>query len=188
MNTILEVKNKNILFIVAHTDDETIFFGHLINKLSQNNNVMIMAMSDDRPHALQKACEILGAKFIAAINVLYSGRDKRQYDINSVDRIKSLIEENLRYYILATIDIIVTHSMDGEYGNAYHARVAIAVKKYCEESNIDLWQRDDEGQLIIEDSAINKEKILALYRLPKPESWVKWCRSPEKYSQTVEAK
>ena len=41
----MEIKNKNILILSPHTDDETLGCGGLIHKLSHNNKINIICFS-----------------------------------------------------------------------------------------------------------------------------------------------
>ena len=41
----MEIKNKNILILSPHTDDETLGCGGFINKLSNDNNITIICFS-----------------------------------------------------------------------------------------------------------------------------------------------
>lgn len=65
-----EIKNQNILLVIAHPDDEAMFFVPAIKALRQHNNLYCLCLSSGnyaglgkiREKELEKSCQYLGFK------------------------------------------------------------------------------------------------------------------------------
>jgi LmbE family N-acetylglucosaminyl deacetylase len=117
---------KEVLVIVAHPDDETIWMGGTLLQNNWDITIISLCRKDDSNRApkFMKACENYKAScFMSDLE------DDRlvNIDINEViNRIKSLIEKN-------EYDYIFTHGENGEYGHKRHIDVHKAVKLMIEE-------------------------------------------------------
>lgn len=112
--------------IVAHPDDETIFFGGTILSL-RNRGWKVLVVTDgnadgqgsSRRQQLQDACQQLGAK------------ECEQWDFKDIyeQRLDTdkLIE---RFAAMPQPKAIFTHGILGEYGHPHHQDVSWAVHKY----------------------------------------------------------
>ena len=117
---------KEVLVVVAHPDDETIWMGGTL--ISNNWNVTIVSLcrrdDSDRAPRFSKVCEEYKARcFMSDLE------DERLNDINLeevIERIKSLIEKS-------DYDYIFTHGENGEYGHKRHIDVHHAVKEMIQQ-------------------------------------------------------
>jgi LmbE family N-acetylglucosaminyl deacetylase len=120
--------------IVAHPDDETIFFGGTILSL-KNRGWKVLVVTDgnadgqgvSRSGQLREACRLLGAKEV------------EQWDFQDIYE-KRLDTDKLieRFSQLPTPKNIYTHGILGEYGHPHHQDVSWAVHKYFSK-NIPVW-------------------------------------------------
>lgn len=182
MSTISVQDKSKILVVVAHTDDELIFFGDMINYHANKGDIVgVASMSNDREEAFKTVCKKLGSEFAVCYSVPYSGRNKYRYDEDSIKNIEAMINEAIEIF---APKIVFTHGNEGEYGNAFHIRVAESTKRICKKLKIELYQRvltnDESGY---PNQFEFKEDLLNLYKLPKPESWSKYLKQRECYEK-----
>lgn len=121
---------KEILVIVAHPDDETIWMGGtLLNyKKKGNSNITIISLcrseDSDREPKFRKACDILGVKkencHISNLDDGEEGEYKKISNQNIINRILELTHDK-KY------EILYTHGEAGEYGHLRHLNVHNAV-------------------------------------------------------------
>ena len=113
-------KKKFNLICVAHPDDETIFFGGLIQRRRQGRPwTVVCATSDgdlERKKQFESACKLLGIKEFHWW--AFPDRYEQRLPIEQ-------LSERLRS--LGSPDEIFTHGIVGEYGHPHHQDVSYAV-------------------------------------------------------------
>lgn len=124
-------KNKKILFVLSHLDDETFGFGGMLNRLKIDNDIHFMVMCKGRDEANSKArlntfMRIL-VKYNITKNDFYLGEE---YDME----IDNILLKNLTEIIQENIDkiqpdIIITNSYADLHQD--HQKVSHAVKICC---------------------------------------------------------
>jgi hypothetical protein len=116
----------NKLLVIAHPDDETLFFGGLL--LRHQNQFKVILVTDanadqrknERMLEFQKALELLGVKHYAMLDFpdIYSQR----IDLDALEKI--LVAENANNY-----EQVFTHNIIGEYGHPHHQDISYVVHK-----------------------------------------------------------
>jgi LmbE family N-acetylglucosaminyl deacetylase len=113
---------KDVLIVVAHPDDETIWMGGTILR-NPDWNVTILSLcrrdDADREPKFRKVCGIYGAK------PLISDVEDEQLKAVNIDEIKKRILDLLSK---KSYDIIFTHGANGEYGHIRHIECHKAVE------------------------------------------------------------
>jgi len=117
------MKKKEILIIVAHPDDETIWVGGTLLIAKSNKTIISLCRKKDKDRApkFKKACKVLNAKsYISDLDDAEEGYYKK---ISSNDIIKRILKitKNKKY------DYVFTHGNNGEYGHIRHIEVHNAV-------------------------------------------------------------
>ncbi|MFA5060954.1 MAG: PIG-L family deacetylase [Candidatus Pacearchaeota archaeon] len=112
---------KEVLVIVAHPDDETIWMGGTLLQNKWNITIVSLCRKDDADRApkFMKVCENYNATCFMSDLEDDSLEDVELREV--VDRIRSLISRT-KY------DYIFTHGENGEYGHKRHIDVHNAVK------------------------------------------------------------
>ena len=109
------------LVCVAHPDDETIFFGGLLQKRSLKDTEWLVVCTtfdgnDERKRQFGEACRALGVQHHHALG--FTDRYDQRLPIDEVVRELQKIPEPLTIY---------THNIVGEYGHPHHQDVSYAV-------------------------------------------------------------
>lgn len=120
---------KEVLVVVAHPDDETIWMG---GTLSSNNwNVTIVSLcrkhDKDRAPKFLRVCKEYNARcFMSDLE----DDSLLEIDVNEViERINSMIDKS-------EYDYIFTHGENGEYGHKRHIDVHNAIKKMINDGEL----------------------------------------------------
>ncbi|MCX8053280.1 MAG: PIG-L family deacetylase [Armatimonadetes bacterium] len=117
------------LVVVAHPDDETIWMGGTILKLSDCRwHVMALCRGDDTDRAPRflRAAEALGVQ--AYISDLDDGSPKLAQLSDNLHEIKCRVAP----LAARGFDLIFTHGENGEYGHTRHRQVHRAVREMIE--------------------------------------------------------
>lgn len=137
----MKVQTHNVV-IVAHPDDETLFFGGLIYSGRDVHWTVIVAtdanadgMGKKRKVQLEQACELLGVTDI----IQWDLPDRYEERLNQDE-----LRQKLAEFVAQTprIDNIYTHGPAGEYAHPHHQDVSLAVHTYFlrdEETNQKVW-------------------------------------------------
>jgi LmbE family N-acetylglucosaminyl deacetylase len=119
-------KKKHNLVIVAHPDDESLFFAGAIlaqKKLPWHAICVTDGNADGhgqvRKHQFEKACKKLGIKKISSLNM--PDRYTQRLDIKTIKVALESIE---------TPNLVFTHGPVGEYGHPHHQDVSMAVHEF----------------------------------------------------------
>lgn len=159
---------KEILVIVAHPDDETIWAGGMLLKSNDNKTIISLCRKQDkdREPKFQKVCKMLGAKgYIFDLDDSEEGDYKK---ISSEEIINPILEitKGKKY------DLLYTHGKNGEYGHIRHLEVHDTVDGMLNEGKLHAKtvlffsyarERDVEGEPCHINSSADK-----LIRLEKP--------------------
>lgn len=118
--TRVKSKRKFNLVCVAHPDDETIFFGGLLQRRrSKKPWVVACTTSDgnlDRKRQFEKACELLGVDDFHWWSLPDRYEERLSFDLI-----------NSKLLNLGVPEEIFTHGIVGEYGHPHHQDVSFAV-------------------------------------------------------------
>jgi LmbE family N-acetylglucosaminyl deacetylase len=129
-------KPKTSLVVVAHPDDETLFFaGKILSQPKKNWHVVCVTdgnadgMGAKRHQDFKNACRALGAKKVSFLEL----PDKFDQRLNL-----SLIENHLET-INQNIKEVYTHGPIGEYGHPHHQDVCFATHLFFKAKKIPVW-------------------------------------------------
>lgn len=137
----MKVQTHNVV-IVAHPDDETLFFGGLICS-SKDTNWSVIVVTDanadgmgiKRRQQLDQACQLLGVE-----NIFQWDFPDRYEERLDQERLKSKLSKFVERQ--SKIDNIFTHGPAGEYAHPHHQDVSLAVHSFFlkeGESNQKVW-------------------------------------------------
>lgn len=117
------MKEKEILVIVAHPDDETIWVGGTLLRTNFNKTIICLCRKKDRDRKarFEKACRILDAKgYIFDLDDSEKGYYKKISE-------KEIIKKILKITRGKNYDYLFTHGKNGEYGHQRHIEIHNAV-------------------------------------------------------------
>tara|TARA_Y100001963_G_scaffold157807_1_gene255161 strand:+ start:1178 stop:1801 length:624 start_codon:yes stop_codon:yes gene_type:complete len=142
----INFKDKNILVIGAHQDDETLFCGGLLSNIKDTSNLNIVVVSkpmEGRPdtntriQSFKNVCNLLKAKPFQ-LDFGDTGPNNFEENFNHyqkngefkrmVNKISDLIDD-------VNADFIITHNQVGEYGHCFHKIINRAVTECVEKNN-----------------------------------------------------
>ena len=174
------IKDKSILFVVSHYDDECLFAGGLLSEL-KGSDITVAVMTepspgrpdtDTRKPAFDKVCKQLSIKSIRAGFTDPRTNGTVATDMNGMD---SFINHIINKY-----DVVITHNLEGEYGHYCHKLVSYL----CAKNRKDLYMFGvGVNHNITVDYDVNKKKDLIKNYLPwEPLSnGYSWVYEPEKF-------
>jgi LmbE family N-acetylglucosaminyl deacetylase len=121
-----KTSKKEVLVIVAHPDDETIWMGGTLLKNKDNWSTTIISLcrknDSDRAPKFKRVCDELNAvSFISDLDDSEQGDFKEISNKDIISRIQQFLKQN------ANFDYIFTHNENGEYGHIRHIEVHNAV-------------------------------------------------------------
>ena len=123
---------KEILVIVAHPDDETIWVGGTLLKSKFNKTIITLCRKNDidRYPRFDKACKILNSKgYMADLDDSEEGYYK---EISNQD----IISKILQFTKGKKYDFLYTHGENGEYGHVRHIEVHKAINEMLKQKLI----------------------------------------------------
>ncbi len=138
----MKVQTHNVV-IVAHPDDETLFFGGLIQSTIDVHWSVIVAtdanadgMGSKRRNQLAKACQLLGVK-----TVIQWDLPDRYEERLSQETLTSMLEQFVKEQ--GPIAAVYTHGPAGEYAHPHHQDVSLAVHRFFlakqSENQVEVW-------------------------------------------------
>jgi LmbE family N-acetylglucosaminyl deacetylase len=110
---------KEILVIVAHPDDETIWLGGTLLKTKFKKTIICLCRKNDKDRfpRFEKVCKILKARgYISDLDDMEKGYFKKISNKDIIKRILKITKDK-KY------DFIYTHGENGEYGHIRHVEV-----------------------------------------------------------------
>ncbi|XP_039053448.1 N-acetylglucosaminyl-phosphatidylinositol de-N-acetylase-like [Hibiscus syriacus] len=140
---------KNVLLVVAHPDDESMFFSPTINYLTSRwHSVYLLCMSignadgmgDNRKDELYRAC-VMNKVLLDQVKVLdHPDLQDGFGQVWNHDLLANIIEEEVYGHV---IDVIITFDSYGVSGHCNHGDMHYGVRKFLHDSspgNIEAWE------------------------------------------------
>lgn len=116
---------KEILVIVAHPDDETIWASGTLLRSKLKKTIICLCRKNDKDRApkFERACEILGAEgYIFDLNDFEKGYYKKISKQDIINKILKITKKKKYAYLY-------THGKNGEYKHIRHVQIHEAVKE-----------------------------------------------------------
>lgn len=120
-------KLQRPLIVVAHPDDETLFFGGLILALAGRADVLCVTdgnfkgNGDERREALRRAAKVLGVHEL--LQWAYHDHPAQSLPVEEITAALVELQAKRNY------DCVFTHAPHGDYGHFNHMDVSIAVHR-----------------------------------------------------------
>ena len=116
------MKKKNLI-IIAHPDDEAIFFGNLLSQEGKNSHVICVtdANADGLGHLRKK--EFIRSMKLLKVDSFTWVSLPDQYN-NELDQAKLLDSINATIKLCIKSPNIYTHGLTGEYGHPHHLQIS----------------------------------------------------------------
>jgi LmbE family N-acetylglucosaminyl deacetylase len=177
------MSSDNVLFVVAHPDDETIFFGGLILELATSGKrVDVVSVTEHfnpssqsaiRSAEFRKACW----KFGARAHLL--GLEDAPHEIG----IEHIITPLRNFTLNRQYSAIYTHGVWGEYGHIHHREVSLAVHRLFGTKVYSL-AGPIRAQFAkgLTDSEFRAKRDIAAYAYPSQPFAKDWCSREERYT------
>lgn len=133
MQCLSEIKNKKILLIVAHPDDETLWFFQSIQKLKVDNEISVFCLThaavSKRGKELSKVAEQLGLKIVFG--------HCEDTGIDHFLKSNELKQAFIKVFSKYKIDIAITHPPHGgEKPHPHHIQLYFMAKEFCDFYNV----------------------------------------------------
>lgn len=128
MQCLSEIKNKKILLIVAHPDDETLWFFQSIQKLKIENEILVFCLThaavSKRGKELTKVAEKIGIKVVFG-----------HCEDTGIDRLlkpSDLRQAFIKVFSKHRIDLAISHPPHGgEKPHPHHIQIYRMTKDFC---------------------------------------------------------
>lgn len=132
MRSLQTINNKNILIVVAHPDDETLWFFQSTQVLKQNNRIQIFCMThaavSKRGKELQSMADAFGLK------VLFGHCEDTGF--NKYLKSKEVEQAFIKIFSRQKFDLVITHPPHGgEKPHPHHIQIYLEVKKFSKFHN-----------------------------------------------------
>jgi LmbE family N-acetylglucosaminyl deacetylase len=122
------MKEKEILVIIAHPDDETIWAGGTLLENKSKKTIISLCRKNDKDRApkFEKVCKILNSKrYMSDLDDLEEGHYKK------ISK-KEVIKRILKFTKKKKYDYLYTHGKNGEYGHIRHREIHQIVDEMLE--------------------------------------------------------
>ena len=136
--------NKKVLFVTAHPDDETLFFGSLINKLGNNSHILCLSNGNYKKNGNLREKELIEACKIYRcdknVTILCDIFEDNPTELWNPYLISKYIHNSVINY---NIDIIITFDEYGISNHLNHISCYFGVEyylKYVSNSNIEVYK------------------------------------------------
>lgn len=127
----LNIENRKILLIVAHPDDETLWFYQGINILKQKNSVEILCMTYASISKRGKELLEVGRSIGVKIHFGHCEDLGMSYLLNNLEFALSKV------LLKQTYDLLITHPPHGgEKPHPHHIQIYLLIKKHCYKKGI----------------------------------------------------
>lgn len=172
--TIDDLNNKRILVVVAHQDDESLYFGGLLSSLQTKIRIVSMTKpmagrsdTNTRIGSFKRVCAILGCEYAL-------------YDLNDHPAMTNVLDTDYQYQAAKECistemrafnpDMVITHNPDGEAnpeyptGHAMHKLISFAVTSSVDRDKIICCGlNSDHPDMIISYNVERKRKLIDCY-------------------------
>jgi len=149
-NLVEKLTGKRVAFVVAHQDDESLWFGGLLTELAGKADLLIVSVTEPMParpdtYTRMKAISEV-AKLVSGTHVCLGFTDCRAVERpeSTLAEVTMAIAKHLREF---QVDAIVSHGLDGEAcdvyptGHAMHKHVCLAANQAATMLRLDSYRR-----------------------------------------------